>query len=208
MERKRALVALAWIGVSLGAIRAQNHARPGDRVALLARPFPLTAVRLLDGPVPRRDAARPADLLDLDRTACSTPSASTRLALHGGAAGRMGGARRGAARPHRGHYLTASALMYAATGDARFKARADAVVAELARIQEALGRRLQPRLPLRVSRGVLRPRGEARKHVWAPYYTLHKIMAGLLDVHQLCGNPQALEVLLKQAAWVRRAWTR
>ena len=27
-------------------------------------------------------------------------------------------------------------------------------------------------------------RVEARKSVWAPYYTLHKIMAGLLDVHR------------------------
>jgi len=30
--------------------------------------------------------------------------------------------------------------------------------------------------------------------VWAPYYTLHKIMAGLLDMHLLAGNAQALDV--------------
>ena len=28
-------------------------------------------------------------------------------------------------------------------------------------------------------------------------------MAGLLDMHQLCGNTQALDVLLKQVEWVR-----
>jgi hypothetical protein len=44
---------------------------------------------------------------------------------------------------------------------------------------------------------------EARQTVWAPYYTLHKVMAGLLDAHQLTGNAQALEVLLRKASWVR-----
>jgi DUF1680 family protein len=36
-----------------------------------------------------------------------------------------------------------------------------------------------------------------------PYYTLHKIMAGLLDVHLLCGNAQALDILVKMADWVK-----
>ena len=38
--------------------------------------------------------------------------------------------------------------------------------------------------------------------IWAPYYTLHKIMAGLLDAHQLAGNVQALEIVTKIADWV------
>ena len=42
-----------------------------------------------------------------------------------------------------------------------------------------------------------------RDSVWAPWYTLHKLMAGLLDVHQLCGNTQALDVLVNNAAWVK-----
>ena len=40
-------------------------------------------------------------------------------------------------------------------------------------------------------------RVEARQTVWAPYYTLHKIMAGLLDMHLLAGNAQALTVLTR-----------
>ena len=43
-------------------------------------------------------------------------------------------------------------------------------------------------------------------NVWAPYYTLHKIMAGLLDMKTQAGNDQALEVLVKLAGWVD-AWT-
>ncbi len=45
-----------------------------------------------------------------------------------------------------------------------------------------------------------------RKNVWAPYYTLHKIMAGLLDMKTQAGNDQALDTLVKLAGWVD-AWT-
>ena len=45
-------------------------------------------------------------------------------------------------------------------------------------------------------------RVEAQKPVWAPYYTLHKIYAGLLDMYVYCGNQQALEVCKKFADWV------
>ncbi|MEJ2207311.1 MAG: glycoside hydrolase family 127 protein, partial [Gemmatimonadota bacterium] len=38
--------------------------------------------------------------------------------------------------------------------------------------------------------------------IWAPYYTLHKIMAGLLDAHVLAGNEQALEILTGIGEWV------
>ncbi|MFI9812697.1 beta-L-arabinofuranosidase domain-containing protein [Saccharothrix variisporea] len=38
--------------------------------------------------------------------------------------------------------------------------------------------------------------------VWAPWYTLHKILAGLLDHHRLTGSTQALQVATAMAAWV------
>jgi uncharacterized protein len=38
--------------------------------------------------------------------------------------------------------------------------------------------------------------------IWAPYYTLHKILAGLIDAHQLTGNKQALDIATKIADWV------
>jgi hypothetical protein len=43
----------------------------------------------------------------------------------------------------------------------------------------------------------------ARKRVWAPWYTLHKIMAGLLDMYTYCGNKQALDILERMAAWAK-----
>lgn len=37
--------------------------------------------------------------------------------------------------------------------------------------------------------------------IWAPYYTLHKILAGLLDAYNLTGNKQALDVASKIGDW-------
>ncbi len=47
---------------------------------------------------------------------------------------------------------------------------------------------------------------DRRENVWAPFYTLHKIMAGLLEMKMHAANDQALDVVVKMAAWVD-AWT-
>ena len=98
-----------------------------------------------------------------------------------------------------GHYLSACALMYSATGDERLKKKGTEVVDALAQCQQALG-----------ASGYLSAfpeeffdRVESGKWVWAPYYTLHKIMAGLLDMYVQCGDRQALNVLTRMAGWVK-----
>lgn len=45
--------------------------------------------------------------------------------------------------------------------------------------------------------------GERNDQVWAPYYTLHKILAGLLDAYELAGNRTALPVVMGMARWVQ-----
>ena len=47
---------------------------------------------------------------------------------------------------------------------------------------------------------------KAGQKVWAPCYTLHKIMAGLLDMYVLARNGQALDVVRGMAGWTKR-WT-
>jgi uncharacterized protein len=96
-----------------------------------------------------------------------------------------------------GHFLSACSQMYASTGDARIKEKADAMVAELAKCQTALG-----------DNGYLSafPESdfdalEAGRPSAVIWYALHKIMAGLLDAHEHLQNAQALEVLEKMAAW-------
>ncbi len=44
--------------------------------------------------------------------------------------------------------------------------------------------------------------GEGNDQVWAPYYTLHKILAGLMDCYELGGNPKALETAKGMGIWV------
>jgi uncharacterized protein len=96
-----------------------------------------------------------------------------------------------------GHYLSACALMYANTGDENLKKNAALVVAELGRCQAALKSGYLSAFPIEFF-----DRLRERQEVWAPFYTIHKIMAGLLDMYVYCGNEQALGMAEKIAAWV------
>jgi len=44
--------------------------------------------------------------------------------------------------------------------------------------------------------------GGQKNQVWAPYYTLHKILAGLIDVYEASGNKKALEIATNMSDWV------
>ena len=44
--------------------------------------------------------------------------------------------------------------------------------------------------------------GGQKNQVWAPYYTLHKILAGLMDVYEVSGNRKALEIAAGMSDWV------
>ncbi len=100
-----------------------------------------------------------------------------------------------------GHFLSASALLYASMGDKDAKAKGDFIVAELAKCQDKL-----PGGYLSAYPASFYDRLASTGRVWAPFYTMHKIMAGLFDMSQLAGNKQALEVVQRMAEWVD-AWT-
>ncbi|MEO5894828.1 MAG: beta-L-arabinofuranosidase domain-containing protein [Vicinamibacterales bacterium] len=44
--------------------------------------------------------------------------------------------------------------------------------------------------------------GTQETQIWAPYYTLHKIIAGLLDSYEVGGNKKALEIARGMGIWV------
>ena len=100
-----------------------------------------------------------------------------------------------------GHWLSAAARIYAATDDGEAKAKADAVVGELARCQRENGGEWVASIPPsyldRIAEG---------KRVWAPHYTIHKTLMGLFDMYLYGENEQALEVLVNSASWFHR-WT-
>ncbi|XP_060174153.1 uncharacterized protein LOC132604599 [Lycium barbarum] len=88
-----------------------------------------------------------------------------------------------------GHYLSASAQMWASTHNESLKQKMSAVVSALSICQEKMGSGYLSAFP-----SELFDRFEAIKPVWAPYYTIHKIMAGLLDQYMIAGNDQALKM--------------
>jgi DUF1680 family protein len=172
---------------------------------LAAQPFDLAEVRL--GPGPFRDAMQRdrAYLLSLDpdrllhtfRLNVGLPSSAQ---PYGGWES-PGVELRGHTL---GHYLSACSLMYRSTGDDAFKQRVATIVAALARCQAASPKAGFHEGYLSAFPESFIDRVEAQKAwVWAPWYTLHKIMAGLLDAYQLTGNDQALEILKGMAGWIK-----
>ena len=169
-----------------------------DKIALQAQPFPLSNVRLLDGPFKHAQDLDQQYLLSLDvdrllysfRINAGLPSTAK---PYGGWE-----EPKSEVRGHFvGHYLSACALMYASTGDERLKQKVEALVAGLAACQAKF-----PSGYLSAYPEEFFDRVEKQQQVWAPYYTLHKIFAGLLDMYVLCGDPQALEVAKKFGDWV------
>lgn len=96
-----------------------------------------------------------------------------------------------------GHLLSALALMYASTGDELYKLKADSLVNGLAEVQTALNRGGY----LSAFAEGLIDRNIQGKGVWAPWYTLHKLYAGLIDQYLYCDNQQALDVVTKMSDW-------
>ena len=97
-----------------------------------------------------------------------------------------------------GHYLSAASRMAVATGDLSFEAKVGYLVSELAKCQAALGGGHLAAFPEDVF-DWLEGRPVENGGIVVPYYTIHKIMAGLLDAHHYLGNRQALEVVSKMA---------
>lgn len=174
-----------------------------ERVGWAALPFPIPQVRLLPGPCQEAQEAnrRYLHTLPVERLAHSfrvtagIPSSAEPLGgwekpdseLRGHFAG--------------GHYLSAVALLYASTGDGELKKRGDALVSALADCQKELRSGYLSAFPTEFF-----DRLRDRVKVWAPFYTIHKIMAGHLDMYVHAGNEQALQTAEKMAGWVD-GWT-
>jgi hypothetical protein len=95
-----------------------------------------------------------------------------------------------------GHFLSAVALAAATTGNSVLKSRGDEVVAGLAECQKKNGGGYLSAFPPELFEHLVQG-----KPVWAPFYTYHKIMAGLLDMYVLAGNSSALQIAEGMAQW-------
>jgi DUF1680 family protein len=193
-----------------------------NAVPFRARPLPLSAVRLTDGPLKHDQDLDAAYLLQLEpermlyflrKRAGLTPKSKQGYGGWDGEGRQLTG--------HiAGHYLSAVSCMYAATSDARFKERADYMVSALKEIQDARGDGYIGALLAKVkggtnqtlvdgkqrfedlAQGVIESSGFDLNGMWSPWYVEHKLFAGLRDAYRLTGNRTALDVEIKFAGWV------
>jgi len=195
----RALLAMPRQDPVVNTTRKDVKPISREKVSWRVRPFPMKQVRLGEGPCKiAMEADRqylhslpPDRLLHAFRINAGISTSAQPLGgweapdceLRGHYAG--------------GHYLSACALMYASTGDEDLRNNANMVVAELAKCQDTLKGGYLSAFPIEFF-----DRLRNRERVWAPFYTIHKIMAGNLDMYVYCGNEQALDVVQKMAGWV------
>jgi DUF1680 family protein len=177
---------------------------PGRPAPPLARPFRLDAVELLDSPFTdarERDGAYMLSL-DADRLLHNfhvNAGLEPKAPVYGGWESQEPWVDIRCHGHTLGHWLTAGSLMFAGTGDRRFRERVDYIVGELARCQESSGSGLVCAFPDGAEQLENAVRGE--RFVGVPWYTMHKIFAGLRDAHVHGGSPEALQVLVRLAEW-------
>lgn len=94
-----------------------------------------------------------------------------------------------------GHYLTALAQAWATTKRAEIKSRIEKIVAELEKCQRADGY-------LFASKEELFDRVEKNEPAWVPWYTMHKLVSGLIAVYRYTGNQTAGAIMERLADWI------
>jgi DUF1680 family protein len=196
------IIATVFIAILSNAQQIKNA------VPDAARPLPLSAVRLTGGPLKHAQDLDADYLLKLEpdrmlafyrKRAGLEPKAEPYSGWDGDGRNLTGHIA--------GHYLSGASMMYAATGDARFKERVDYIVRELKEVQDKHGDGYLGALAngkeqfIEVSKGNIRSASFDLNGLWAPWYVVHKTYAGLRDAYRYTGNRAALELEIKFAAW-------
>ncbi|MCY2954425.1 MAG: glycoside hydrolase family 127 protein [Planctomycetota bacterium] len=182
---------------------APSSTQPSGAPPVL-QPFPLANVRLLDGPFLEAEKRNEAYLLKLeaDRMLHNfhvNAGLQPKATVYGGweSVQTWAGIR---CHGHTlGHYLSAASLMYASTGHEEMKNRMDYIVSELNQCQDAGKTGLICAFPDNSTQ--IDNMVAGRRAIGVPWYTLHKIFAGLRDAHLLGGNAVARDVLVRLADW-------
>lgn len=198
---------------SLAALPLAHAATHPEKVQLKAVPLPLSSVRLTGGPLKKAQDLDAAYLLELQPERMLA-FLRQRAGLDPKAQGYGGwdGPGRQLTGHIAGHYLSAVSMMYATTGDIRFKQRADDMVAQLRDIQNAQGdgyigalmdaKGVDGKVDFQaLAKGEIRSGGFDLNGLWSPWYVEHKLFAGLRDAYHLTGNRTALDVEVKFAGW-------
>lgn len=213
---KKIIVTILCITLFYPAIVAQS-VYPGQHEGKIILPlkgevkayaFDLKNIRLLDSPF-RQNMERESKWimsLEVDQLLHSfRTSAGVYAGLEGGysSLNKLGGweSLDCELRGHTtGHILSALSYLYAATGDDAYKMKSDSLVKGLAEVQDVLLKNGYNGYLSAFPENLIN-RNIAGQRVWAPWYTLHKIYAGLIDQYLYCDNEQALDIVAKAAGW-------
>ena len=202
-----------FLAVGSSGITAENT----ESLRVKIKPFDLFQVRLLASPFKEAQDKNARYLLSVNPDALVAQFRSN-AGLEQKGRNYGGWERRANACFSLGHYLSATSMMYAATGDERFKERIDYIVEQLDECQKAGGDGLISPIPndrhafAEIKRGDIRSQGFDVNgfwvpHIfdlnglWVPWYILHKQCAGLIDTYRFTGSAKALEVVKKLADW-------
>jgi DUF1680 family protein len=212
--RNKVLISLAVCMLFGKSLIAQSYVpEAGDsrmtvkpKVAIKAYSFDLKDVQLLPGPFKEARDKDAAYLLTIepDRLLSGFRSHS---GLKPKGALYEGWESSGLAGHTLGHYLSAISMYYASTRDPEFLRRINYIVNELNECQVARKTGYIGAIPkedtiwAEVKAGNIRSHGFDLNGGWSPWYTVHKVMAGLEDAYLYAGNKQALEIAKHFADW-------
>lgn len=172
-----------------------------------AKPFKLDQVKLLDGMFKQAMERDRAYLLELDPDRLLSDYLNEAGLIPKGV--RYGGWESTGLNGHSlGHYLSACAMMYKASGDEQFLERVNYIVDELEQVQLANGNGYVGAVPdglkifNEISQGVINvPGGFELNGGWVPWYNIHKAYAGVRDAYLYCDNEKAKQILIGMTDW-------
>ena len=180
-----------------------------SRETMTVEPFEAGRVTLLDGPFQKAQALNLKVLLERYEPDRFLAKFRTEAGLEAKAEHYHGWEDDSLAGHSLGHYLSGCSLMFQATGDERFRERVNYMVAELDECQVSDGDGYIGAFPdgkrifeQELARGDIRPQRFYLNGIWAPCYTQHKVLSGLLDAYRLCRNDEALKIARRFADWL------
>ena len=200
MTHSRAFLLLIYL------LLTANYCLCKDRhnIRMALEPFQLNQIRLLPSPFKHAQTLDAEWLLSLEpdrllhrfhKNAGLPPKADN----YGGWETERGGGR------GLGHYMSACAMMWASTGEQKFKERTDYVIDELKRCQDVKGTgyigSVEDSIWMQVGEGEIYSTGFDLNGAIVPWFILHKLFAGLYDVHVYTGNEKAKSVLIHLSDW-------
>ena len=203
------IAALIIVGLCQTIAQDLNPEVVKNKIQSELMPFDLTEVKLLDSPFKNAMELDEKYLLELDpdRLLCwfrKEAGLKPKGEVYGGwESDQLAG--------HTlGHYLSACSMMYASTGNKKLLDRVKYIVDELDTCQMANGNGYIAAIPGGkelfkeiYERNIITKKtsGFRLNGIWSPWYTIHKLFAGLFDAQKYCNNQKAFEIAKKLGDW-------